>query len=229
MSIVSKTLTTLLGIMFLLLLAYIFQIPISVFIAALSVVILLLIIVNVVFWRLGREPDSVNKESKKMTIERIIKKEIDIMEVTLLSHEEYESAKEAIPKIHEPTGYESPYWWLRAPLKNQVESKALRDKAIYEDNEGWVSAAYVDHIHGVRPALRINNSESIDLKIKNKFVLAGYKWTMILPSMALCDSIVGWSPFHKDCGTEYANMYEHSDIKRWLENWEREKGIMVEE
>lgn len=59
-------------------------------------------------------------------------------------------------------------------------------------------------------------------------ILAGYTWTVISDKYILCDRIVEKTPFRQDWEAPDANVYEKSDIKRWLENWAQEKGIEVE-
>ena len=50
-------------------------------------------------------------------------------------------------------------------------------------------------------------------------------WTMIGDSLALCDDVVGSCAFRKNWKAQDANIYEKSDIKKWLENWAEENGI----
>jgi len=140
--------------------------------------------------------------------------DIQISEVTLLSEEEYEYAKDIIPSINE-------WWWLRSPGYTQLTAASVH-------YGGSLSSSHVSSDRGcVRPALRFCNLEASNLRIEDKFELAGYKWTIISPELAICDDVVGQSWFQKDWRVEDANIYENSDIKRWLSNWVKERGLTL--
>lgn len=139
-------------------------------------------------------------------------RKIEIDEITLLSVEEYETYQNAIPKIDS-------WWWLRSPGACIVANAA--DVAF----DGSIHTISVTSDDGVRPALRIKNPESFDIGIGDKFRLAGYIWTMIEDGLALCDDVVGNCAFRKNWKAQDANIYEKSDIKKWLENWADENGI----
>ena len=155
-----------------------------------------------------------------MNVEKIITTtepiELEITEIALLSKEEYEKAKENIPML--PC-----WWWLRSPGGRSIN-------AAYVDIDGWVydHGYYVDiDDYAVRPALKTRNLESTNLQIGDKVQLAGYTWTVISDGIILCDEAVGNTCFRKDWKAPDANVYEASDIKKWLENWAKEKGIVV--
>ena len=57
--------------------------------------------------------------------------------------------------------------------------------------------------------------------------LAGHTWTVIADDLVLCDDIVGYACFRKDHNAKDANDYEASDVKKWLENWAVENGIVI--
>ena len=138
--------------------------------------------------------------------------ELEIAEITLLSKEEYEAAKEYIPAVNA-------WWWLRSPIANLSMSAGI------VDYDGWVFNFLVDDYNGARPALKIRNLESVNLEIKDQIQLAGYTWTVIADSIILCDQIVGTTTFREDWQSPDANVYEKSDIKAWLEDWAKEEGI----
>ena len=145
------------------------------------------------------------KISKIITVER----DICITDVTLLTKEEAETLPKEIRNIDK-------WWWLRSPSHSQFGAALM---ASY-------GAPYYDYVNssgvGVRPALKI---ESTNLTKGDKFEMAGQKWTVINEDTALCDDIVGKAHFRKDWKAPDANDYEASDIKKWLAEWARERGI----
>ena len=142
--------------------------------------------------------------------------DLDIAEVTLLSAKEYMAAKKYIPARHE-WGF-----WLRS-----FDSGDDRKVGIV-NNYGTLSLVYAQYENGgVSPALRIQNLRSFNLIPGEKAELAGYTWTVIADDLLLCDDVVGYTRFRKDRKAKDANDYEASDIKKWLEAWAAENGIVV--
>lgn len=139
--------------------------------------------------------------------------DIKITGITLLSVEEYEACKDVIPRAVS-------WWWLRSPSAHYVKYVA------YVVYDGWVYDLNVDFGTGARPALQISNLASVNLSIGDKLMLAGRTWTVISGTLALCDDIVGETKFREDWKMPDANNYEKSDVKKWLENWARERGIL---
>lgn len=135
--------------------------------------------------------------------------EIEILGVTLLSIEEYMENKDLIPRIDD-------WWWLRSP-GNYQRSATI----VYYDGD---VCDYGDLVSGdnnaVRPALKIGNPES--LNPGSKFECAGYAWTMLHGNLALCDSSIGETAFSNNG----SNDYETSTVKRYVENWAKEEGIL---
>ena len=142
--------------------------------------------------------------------------DLAITDVTLLSIEEYEANKNIIPPIHD-------CWWLRSP-----GSDSSNVANVYDD--GYVNDDNVDYDNNVRPvvALRLSESCISNLDVGDKIEMAGYTWTMLRDGLALCDDVVGRAAFRKDWKAKDANVYEVSDIKKWLEKWAVENGIEVQ-
>ena len=137
--------------------------------------------------------------------------EIEILDVTLLSKEEYEKCKKYIPLLDK-------WWWLRSFGNYQGDSAII-------NNVGSIFSSDVDLDDAViRPALSILKSPS--LRIGDKFKLVGYTWTIIDETIALCDSHIGECCFRKDWKAENANVYEVSDVKKHLENWAKENNLI---
>ena len=69
-------------------------------------------------------------------------------------------------------------------------------------------------IGGVRPALKIENLASFNLKIGDAFYFGGERFNIISVHFALCEIIIGFSRFD-----ESSNDYEHSEIKARVDAW----------
>ena len=144
----------------------------------------------------------IEAEGKKVTITN----NIDILDITLLSIKE---AKKLPREMREAECS----WWLRSP--GNIAYKAAFVYGGIVDGNGH----YVANDFGVRPVLKLKSSP---FKKGNSFSYKGYQWDMITDNTALCQSIVGKSPFRKDWRAADANNYEASDIKKWLEDWWKE-------
>lgn len=143
--------------------------------------------------------------------------DITIDKITLLSAEEYERCKEHIPAVNY-------WWWLRTPGNYSFGAALVYDDGYVSRDVDYVGYDYVS----VRPVVVVRlNPESPNLQIGDKLDFAGYTWTMIDANMALCDSVVGQTSFRKDSDAPDANDYEKSDVRKWLEQWAKEKGIEV--
>lgn len=156
-----------------------------------------------------------------MKIERKIREEITgslkVTGITLLSVEEYEEAKTHIIPI-------KGWWWLRSPGNHSCLAALV--------NRGRVST-FGNRVNStlgvVRPALLIQNLNSFKLKHGDRILdYAEHDWTVISDTMALCDDGIGTHCFHGDCEAPDANDYEQSDVKKSLETWAAEKGIICE-
>lgn len=155
-----------------------------------------------------------------MLIERRSREEanepLKVEGITLLSIEEYEATKEYVPLVYG-------WWWLRSPGN-------YSDSAAYVNYGDRVDAigCYVSSPYGVvRPALKISNFKSLDLQSEDRIIgFAGHTWTVIPGNMVLCDTGVGTHCFRKDWQAPDANDYEKSDVKKWLEDWAKEKGVI---
>ena len=139
--------------------------------------------------------------------------EIDVSGVTLLSVDEYNENLDLIP-LHDDL------WWLRSSFSDHGHyAGCVHDDGVVDyydvDNDGV----------GASPAL-ILNPESSHLNPGDKFDMAGVTWTMLNGNLAQCDEIVGNCPFRREWRANDANVYEASDVRKWVENWAREAGII---
>lgn len=146
-----------------------------------------------------------------MKVKKEITKHIDVDVmvdgITLLSVEEYEKHKRDIPSM-------SSSWWLR--------SRGIFDfdAALVTGYDAVYCCGYnvTDHELVVRPALKIN-PESSNLQIGDKILFRGYRWTVISAEYVLCDEGVTQMVFRRDWRADDANVWEASDVKKWLEEW----------
>lgn len=157
-----------------------------------------------------------------MIIERkiveVVNKTLDVTGITLLSIEEYEAAKEFIQLIHCWC-----WWWLRSPGYYSRLAAYVNDFGRVYTRGFYVNSTYIV----VRPALRIANLNSLDLNTGDQIIgLAGHDWTVISDDMAICNDGIGEHCFRKDWREPDANDYEKSDVKKFLETWAEEKGII---
>lgn len=140
---------------------------------------------------------------------------MEIKEVTLLSAEEYEAYKEYIKPI-------SNWWWLRTPAQYSFGALVVFpisgvDRSGLDVYTGDVS---------VRPALRVNLESK--LKTGEKVEIAGHAWTAISTELLLCDQEIGKYSFRWNRSVDDANNFQNSDIRKYLNTWAHEKGIIQE-
>lgn len=142
-------------------------------------------------------------------IERYIKEHdsVEIVGVTILSKEEYNSYNDIIPEINNS-------WWLRSPGIEQFRAACVHSSG----SSDYYSVNYAHY--AVRPALIIN-LESSNLNIGDRFVFADKDWTVISDMLAICNSNIGTCTFRKNWEASNANVYEKSDLKKYVEDWFR--------
>lgn len=140
-----------------------------------------------------------------------IAKEFDfnILEATLLTLEETDKI---LPKRLLP--YNN-WWWLKTPscYSCHVVCVSSSGFTVYPGN-------IVDFANNVvRPVLVISNLESSGLKIGDTFEFGGQKFEIISDDKAFCLGDIGTCVFRKDNEAPDANVYEKSDIKKYIDEW----------
>ncbi len=133
---------------------------------------------------------------------------IEIKSATLLSIEE---AKTLLTKEERKYGN---WWWLRSPVNDQnyVAYVSLGGSVLY--NGDFI---YVDNV-SVRPALNID-FDSSDLKIGDVFDFGGKKFRIISDNLAFCLEDIGKRYFTLNWRAKTSNVYEFSDVKRFVDSW----------
>lgn len=133
-------------------------------------------------------------------------------EITLLSTEEYESARKFIPRLR--TGKR---WWLRTPSEFYKRVITVYPDWLYNGDIDYLGTEVICY-SDVRPALKFRDTDSASLQIGDKILFAGYIWTIIADNIALCDDIIASCKFNSE--ERYNdNDFDRSEIKQFLINW----------
>lgn len=131
---------------------------------------------------------------------------------TLLSAEEYNNNKDYIPSIKEeciPSIEEE--WWLRTPTPSTISVCRVNSNC-------GVSRDYCSLVvsNGVRPALLISNPKSVYQK-GSEITRGKYKWTVLQSDNKICYALCTEIVAHRRFDSKI-NVFEYSEIKRWLNN-----------
>lgn len=128
--------------------------------------------------------------------------------IFLLSAEEYERHRDKVPPVY-------CYWWLRSPGNEAWRAKYVND--CFNVIRRGIDAA--NYSMAVRPALRIESSESSGFKIGDRFVEADFPWVVIGDGLAIAEVPIALRRFDD---TSYNN-YEESEIRQFLLGWYAER------
>ena len=146
--------------------------------------------------------------------------EIKILGATLLSEEEYKSNNDLIK-------YSGGDWWLRTP-----ETYYTYDSDNYCGNVLIVlSSGGIDIANTSCPEFEVVPSlilQNKTLPIGSKLTYAGQTFTVLRNGLALCDKRVCQMAFRKDWESPYANDYDASDVKKWVDSWFSKNGDIAE-
>lgn len=136
--------------------------------------------------------------------------------ITLLSSEAYERYKEFIPPLRK-------WWWLRTPGLSSYFVSSV-------NSDGDLSYNLVNSETGnIRPVLFVEDRWSNPVRTGLKIEVADHTWTAFNRCALICDDSIGMSPFRKKRSAEDANVYEVSDVAKWLNKWVEENHISFEE
>lgn len=140
-------------------------------------------------------------------VKQYIPLDMDITDITLLSTDEYDRAQPYIPEIEQ-------MWWLRSQGKYEGTVVAVREDGELDYMGFNVNSPYL----AVRPALRFTADPEL-FPIRTQFRFGLKWWTVIDDGLALCNTCLDKMPFRKDLYAENANIYEASDVKKFLDRW----------
>ncbi len=144
---------------------------------------------------------------------KLVKDNLDIVNATLLSIEEYEACKckDVIKDvISTVNGCDL---WLRSPGGHAYYAATVHDNGYVNKYGGLVSSR-----RSVRPAL-VFNPDSCDLSIGDKVKVKNVMFTVISKNMMLADECIGRHCFRKEETAPDANAYETSDVKKYVDKW----------
>lgn len=141
--------------------------------------------------------------------------ELDITGARLLTIAE----AEALPERLRVSDY---VWWLRTPIP--VDDKEwcwiTRNYIAVVFEEGCISYHSCDiDFYSVRPALKISNLRSSDLKIGDIFEFGEHKFEIISNHLAFCLDDLGSMAFMDDWRVQDACDYNKSDVKKYIDDW----------
>ena len=136
------------------------------------------------------------------------KESLLITGATLLSAEEVELLPQRL------RSYKN-WWWLQSPSD-------YRGRATRVDYRGVVCycARPVDDDSGtVRPALRIRNLKFSNFKVGDRFEFGNAEFEIVSDDLAFCTGNIGRCAFREDWDVADANVYESSDVKKFVDKW----------
>lgn len=135
--------------------------------------------------------------------------DIKITSATLLSIEEAETLL-----TQEERAYKE-LWWLRSPGFSQLTAA----RVINDGSVGCYGKCVDCGDTCVRPALNIDTSAS-NIKVGNVFLFGGKEFKVLSPELAwMHKDDIGKCTFREDWKAEDANVYEASDVKKYIDRW----------
>jgi len=149
------------------------------------------------------------KTEKETKVEKNVKNilGLNITGATLLTDKEAEQLPQRLREYKK-------YWWLKSPGYSSLRSAFVIDPGFIDDWGICVSDSIV-----VRPVLIISNLESSNLKIGDTFKFGDREFEIISTDKAFCLGDIGTSIFRNDWKASDANVYEKSDVKKFIDNW----------
>lgn len=138
-----------------------------------------------------------------MKVEKVIyttvEKELEAVEVSLLSKAEWEQAKDIIPNSWAK-------YWMSDPAETEGKAVCFIPGAKMEN--GTFEEIDVATKENVRPVLRFS---STDFEPGDSFIYAKIRWTVIAKGAALANAAVGKAAF--------------TNIETWLNGWKTRVGF----
>ena len=142
--------------------------------------------------------------------------ELDITGARLLTITEAEAL---LPERLFISGYT---WWLMSPIdvNDTIWCSLTRNYiyAVHEDGSIFPHICDID-FYGVRPALKISNLRSSDLKIGDTFEFGMYRFEIISNRLAFCLDYIASMAFREDWMKPDASDYNKSDVKKYIDDW----------
>ena len=154
---------------------------------------------------IAKELDSLKERMRilERLTERLKKKPEEEDEIFLLSTQEYEKYKDAIPEVNTA-------WWLRSFGGDS-------DCAALVSNDGSVNdygySVYCNR-GAVRPVIKIGSSCNTTNLIPHKFIKYNFPWIYIGDGLAIAEVPIAFRRFDSK-----SNVYESSEVRQFLLDW----------
>ncbi len=153
---------------------------------------------------------------------------LEVTEVTLLSADEAAKGTpkrtlKRLLKLKNRGG-----WWLCSPGLFDFDAACVRDDAAcVRGDYGNVDSlgCPVRDTLGVRPALRVKDLSSLNLKTGAVVSINGRDYYVIPGDTLLSKECIGECSFREDWRAADANNYEASDVKKFVDNWAVKQGF----
>lgn len=144
-------------------------------------------------------------------MENSLTNKLKITGATLLSTQEADELPQHL-KLQKPYGK---LWWLRSPGLDRISAAYVRF-----DGSVFFSGHYVgDEEIPVRPALKLEDRELSGLHIGDRFEFGSAEFEIISDNLAFCTKDIGCCAFREDWKAKDANIYEASDVKKFIDVW----------
>lgn len=129
----------------------------------------------------------------------------DDYEITLLTVEEYEQYKDCIPLVNQ-------WWWLRSPGYGSNYAAYVLISWLVRS----IGLSIFDTRNAVRPVLI--TPDISHLSIGESFIALGNRWVVIDDDgIAISQDVITHRLYDR-----VSNLWETSELKRWLEDWAKE-------
>ncbi len=140
--------------------------------------------------------------------------DIEIEGIALLSMGDFASNVKFIPNI-------DCEYWLSSSVVNCPGYVSAVNRNGLICSSGFIAATKL----GVRPVLSIQGK---GLNPGDKIIVAGYTWTVLNnTAKMLCDTHIERRPYKEEYQKKEGIEYDKSDIKLFLEQWAKDKGILT--
>ena len=105
-------------------------------------------------------------------------------------------------------------WWVNIPDEDNPQKVKVGDVCGHV-----IFSKTVNRFFAVRPALRIDASQSRYIKRGDMFTFGGKRFYVATDDFAFCLSDIGNCAFSSHMMMSTAQNYNNSDIKQWIDNW----------
>lgn len=96
-----------------------------------------------------------------------------------------------------------------------------------DGDDGYIydNGLFVKYAHDIRPTLRVRNLGSLNLKVGTVVRINDCSYYVIPGDMLLSKESIGNCTFREDWWATDANVYEKSDIKKFVDDWAVKQGF----